>query len=77
MSFLGSLVSDVLPIAGEILGGIYGGALGAELGNMLGRTVGNTITGSSNDVVMDSNLPSQAQAIFNSNYVQAFEGAGA
>jgi hypothetical protein len=77
MSFLGSLVSDVLPIAGEIIGGIYGGALGAELGGMLGRSVSNAITGSSSDVVSHSTLPSQAQAIFNSNYLQAFEGAAA
>lgn len=77
MSFLGNLVADVLPIAGEIIGGIYGGAAGAELGGMLGRMVGNAITGQSNDVVTDSNLPPLAQSLFSSNYMSAFEAAAA
>lgn len=77
MSFLSSLISDVLPMASEIIGGIFGGAAGAELAGMLGRLVSNMITGSSNDVTQGSNLPPSAQQIFGSNYVQSFESAGA
>lgn len=77
MSFIGSLVSDILPVAGEIIGGVFGGAAGAEFGGILGRMFGNAITGSSNDVITDSNLPPLAQALFSSNYTQAFESAAA
>ncbi|WP_407353222.1 hypothetical protein [Luteimonas sp. R10] len=68
-------IGDLVSSAAKAIGGAIGGPAGAMIGGLLADFAMQAIGDQTSNASSNSSLPFNAQDLFNSNFMQAFQGA--